>query len=140
MSNQTTTPDKLWVKRTDSLYEILLENKTVPIHVPFAKSQLVFELMLRSGISIDDEGQVKFDPISIIRSMQQVGNLLLTEYSDKGEVKEEGYCGNYSNEEVKALFEVGMECFQNFLKVVLRDPTETPAQGNEKGKKATKKQ
>lgn len=126
-------------KISDSKYEIILNNETVPIHVPFAKAQLVFETMLQSGIDIDSEGQVKLDPIAVTRSLRVVGDLLLTKFNDKGEEVEEGNCAKYEVKEVKALFDVAVNIFLGFTEAVFADQTPVE-QGSGKAKKKTTSQ
>ena len=104
-----------WKKVSDKRFQSEIDNEFVNIDIPFGKTELLFQLFCQY---ITAEGKMNIDPIQMVLSMKQVGNILLTKFDAKGTLVEEGNCSNLSSTELADLFEIGQEVVLGFIEVI----------------------
>ena len=104
-----------WKKVSDKRFQSEIDNEYVNIDIPFGKTELLFQLFCQY---ITADGKMNMDPIQMVLSMKQVGNILLTKFDTKGTLVEEGNCSNLSSIELADLFDIGQSNVLDFIEVI----------------------
>lgn len=132
----------MYTKQSDKLYRTEIDGKLTDIFVPYCKTELIFQAFISSGGQINEEGQVDTDPLLAFATFKTVGNVLLTEYDQDGNITKNGNCAMLSPAELRDLFLIGKDSVENFISALgdLNQTTLKASQSEEKSpKKAQKK-
>lgn len=128
----------MWQKINDKKYRISLDDNLTDIDVPYAKTEKIFVQFIGNGGLIDEYGNVTTDIVKLIANFKEVGNTLLTKYGPKGEIVEEGYCGDLSAAETIELFQIATDVVESFIQLITEQKKEpVMSEAKEKAKKKT---
>lgn len=116
-------------KISDKEYEVLLDNRTVSVIVPFGKVKALVKEFAGTGGMIDPQtGMVKTDLITLVEQSGNLGTILLSKYDEKGKPEEEITCEGYAYSDVLKVFRLAQEIIGNFIQAALVDGTQEAAQ------------
>lgn len=104
-----------WEKITEKLYTIRINDELKDIKVPYAKVEKLFQSFVGEGGLISAEGIVQTDIIAMVSKFSAVGDILLSTYGPRGEVIEQGDCGQLSTAEIFGLFEIATDVIEGFI-------------------------
>lgn len=111
--------EKKWRKLSEKKYELVTDEGTIVIDMPYGKVEKIFiEFMGNNGVIDPTTGLVQTDLLSLIISFGSVGNTVLTKYDPEGNVLEEGNCKALTPSLVPSLFEIAKDVIENFIKVI----------------------
>lgn len=130
-----------WKKITDKKYQRLTdEGEWATVDVPYAKVALLFQTYLGGNGLIDPTtGAVKTDLLTLISSFGELGDILLTEYDNQGNVVTPGNTKMMSIAELVPLFEISTAVIENFIGAVSAIQAKTAEPESDEKQKKTKK-
>ena len=121
MQEETVQP---FVKVSEKEYQIKINGKYHTINCPFAKTEKLFKIFIMNGGVIDiQSGEVQTDLLTLISSFKEVGDLLLTEFSQDGALLTSGSCSDLTASEVINLFLLATSILESFTEILAQIKT-----------------
>lgn len=135
---ETVTSNKRWKRISSKKYQVELDEGWKEIFVPYGKVEILLSAFSALGGQVGDEGDLAVDMFTLVRSFGELGDILLTEYDNEGQVKEKGSCRDLSFEEIVPLFEIAKDVMENFTATISAQLNAGMGEEAEKPEKAPK--
>jgi hypothetical protein len=109
---------KRWKRISSKKYQVELDEGWRDIFVPYGKVEILLTAFSALGGQVGEDGDLDVDMFTLVRSFGELGDILLTEYDNEGQVKEKGSCRDLSFEEIVPLFEIAKDVMENFTATI----------------------